>query len=229
MSSSGSVVAGNGVTSRNWTPEQAARFEFELCRLLSSDRRAQDVYFRKLHVLRASSSGKGMGHSAKRQAQRADDAAPVGAPTTTRDEHEPAAAMNVEAAGGLPAGDDAPGGATGAEQLAPRRRRRAKSEEQVRKGLERLARKHYERFVLRCIAATKRLGSPRVLFTVIRFCGRLMQLIQGDVSLRLRLREERDAWRDVHVVDGPIRYHRLWRGSLMETADRVRYGRRGEA
>ena len=177
------------------------------------------MYFRKLHVLRASSSGKGMGHSAKRQAQRADDAAPVGAPTTTRDEHEPAAAMNVEAAGGLPAGDDAPGGATGAEQLAPRRRRRAKSEAQVRKGLERLARKHYERFVLRCIAATKRLGSPRVLFTVIRFCGRLMQLIQGDVSLRLRLREERDAWRDVHVVDGPIRYHRLWRGSLMETTE----------
>ena len=98
-------------------------------------------------MLRASYSGKGMGHSAKRQAQRADDAAPVGAPTTTRDEHEPAAAMNVEAAGGLPAGDDAPGGATGAEQLAPRRRRRAKSEAQVRKGLERLARKHYERFV----------------------------------------------------------------------------------
>ena len=73
--------------------------------------------------------------------------------------------------------------------------------------------------MLRCIAATKRLGSPRVLFTVIRFCGRLMQLIQGDVSLRLRLREERDAWRDVHVVDGPIRYHRLWRGSLMETTE----------
>ena len=73
--------------------------------------------------------------------------------------------------------------------------------------------------MLRCIAATKRLGSPRVLFTVIRFCGRLMQLIQGDVSLRLRLREERDAWRDVHVVDGPIRYHQLWRGSLMETAE----------
>ena len=54
MAFSRSFVAGNGVaTRREWTPEESARFEFELCRLLATDRGAQSVYFRKLSVLRS--------------------------------------------------------------------------------------------------------------------------------------------------------------------------------
>ena len=46
-----SSLAGNGVaTRREWTPEESARFEFELCRLLATDRGAQSVYFRKLSM-----------------------------------------------------------------------------------------------------------------------------------------------------------------------------------
>ena len=49
MAFSRSFVAGNGVATRpEWTPEESARFEFELCRLLATDRGEQSVYFRKL-------------------------------------------------------------------------------------------------------------------------------------------------------------------------------------
>ena len=57
MAFSRSFVAGNGVAARReWTPEESARFEFELCRLLATDRGAQSVYFRKLSAC----SGRGV-------------------------------------------------------------------------------------------------------------------------------------------------------------------------
>ena len=44
--------------SRRWTPEEAARFEIELCRGLANDKKAQRVYFAKQFVSKPINSGR---------------------------------------------------------------------------------------------------------------------------------------------------------------------------
>ena len=65
-----------------WTPAEAAQHEFELCRLLSTDRKAQSVYFRKLRVLRGAPA---MGADNLRRRNGATGQSAGGAGDTNRD------------------------------------------------------------------------------------------------------------------------------------------------
>ena len=153
--------------SRRWTPEEAARFEIELCRGLANDKKAQRVYFAKLRVVQA--------------ARRAIGAGSYTAYTAPQD--------NVGAAEVAGADDSSPTRRQSGAAAETRKRRR-KTPAQQAKNKEKLQTRWLQR---RCEAAANKEGGspPRVLARVLACCGRFLSLLYPEgAALTKRLREQ---------------------------------------
>ena len=176
MAFSRSFVAGNGVaTRREWTPEESARFEFELCRLLATDRGAQSVYFRKLSVLK-SRHGNSEGHGPGTASGTAGGAA---AQTGRGLSRRGAASAEGTSSRGRVA-SMAPPSMNTMECHTPARQQRSGAARRAR-SQARLERKWQVR---RGVLAWGPLGfgrvlEPRVLAVALCFVGRCMQCLRG--------------------------------------------------
>ena len=152
--------------SRRWTPEEAARFEIELCRGLANDKKAQRVYFTKLRVVHAARRGRGAGSD---QGSAPQD--------------------NVGAAEAAGADDSSPTRRQSGAAAETRKRRR-KTPAQQAKNKEKLQTRWLQR---RCEAAANKEGGspPRVLARVLACCGRFRELLYPEGTERMRrLREQ---------------------------------------
>ena len=174
--------------SRRWTPEEAARFEIELCRGLANDKKAQRVYFAKLRVVHA--------------ARRAIGAGSYTAYTAPQD--------NVGAAEVAGADDSSPTRRQSGAAAETRKRRR-KTPAQKAKSKEKLQSRWLQR---RCEAAANKEGGspPRVLARVLACCGRFIELLLPEGVERMqRLRESAEQERTVKqdAVDEGLRAMQL--------------------
>ena len=173
--------------SRRWTPEEAARFEIELCRGLANDKKAQRVYFAKLRVVQAARCGRGAGPD---QGSAPQD--------------------NVGAAEAAGADDSGPTRRQSGAAAETRKRRR-KTPAQQAKNKEKLQARWLRR---RCEAAANKEGGspPRVLARVLACCGRFIELLLPEGAERMRrLRESAAQERTVKqdAVDGGLRAMQL--------------------
>ena len=178
-----------------WTPAEVAQHEFELCRLLSTDRKAQSVYFRKLRVLRGVPA---MGAEGLRRRNGATGRSAGGAGDTNRDvgdsssrgEGAGGAAPIEESGSGQPMDTDtAPAAVHEAASAAanpvlatsasasPTAGGRRKSEAQRR----RRARKHAEKWLVRRVREAAAPGHfSRVMGFVLAYMGQMRRIARPD-------------------------------------------------
>ena len=203
---------------RAWSPEQAALFEFELCRLLSTDRGAQSVYFRKLAVLRSAhcsvgsrgdgvvggsaggAIGRGGAAGSRRRSARAGGT--MRGRAGGREAAPPATAMDLDAS----AGEDTASSGAAAAGSAPPPAGMQQGGRRRRDTGDRLERKWRVR---RCVWAAApvlfgRKLEPAVLAVALAFLGRCRLILHGDVHTLLRLREMRAAHATGAVLTSPL-------------------------
>ena len=155
---------------RDWTPEQAARYEVALCKGLSKDKKAQRVYLQKVRVVEAARA---------KGAKLADPSGNIGADNNL---HQSAGRAGASARG--PTGQPS-------EAAAKPRKRRPKTAAQQRKSVEKLQHTWLQR---RCVAAANKAGGspPKVLARVLACCGRFMELLYPAGAERMRRLRERE-------------------------------------
>ena len=148
---------------REWSPEEAARYEIALCKGLARDKKAQRVHFQKLRVS---------------MVQRSHLAPPFGEKSNS----------NCTGAGRAGARPEGRSGSPSRDAAGPRKRRQ-KSDAQRQKCAAKLQHKWLQK---RCEAAAQKVGGspPRVLARVFACCGRFLQLLLPEgAELMQRLRQ----------------------------------------